>query len=440
MTVTGTVLENAHACRTVQVHSIHSLPPYASVELQWRRSEKMEESVEMAEVVPEGLRRKVTTMLSTRIRTVLKAQASGNEESLAVQLEQAILEHTTRLRGSPEAQLRMYKVTSRGVASPHNLCAPFPNADSVVHALINGEVSAANVVAAAHHGNAGVQTTGEDVAEHGSLILLANELVPKLWSTAVAGDVEACCRLLDMSARSEQARLLNFPYPHQGGKMPLHGAAMHGHVDLLHQLLERGSEVNARDRFSGATPLHHAAAQGHAEVITALLESGADPHQHNGRGQTPRDVCLAAMSALVSEHLALAGPPGSQEGKGSAGARLQIAIHSRNAARRAQRYARCEDRFDAFTELCASRLLRRYQLLAWAVGCHTVCRHDGSNARTGIVAQAWSASLVSSDVLQLVTEALCDADLPARSCIARDAAERARAAVRSEDAAKRRRV
>ena len=47
----------------------------------------MEESVEMAEV-PEGLRRKVTTMLSTRIRTVLKAQASGNEESLAAQLSE----------------------------------------------------------------------------------------------------------------------------------------------------------------------------------------------------------------------------------------------------------------------------------------------------------------------------------------------------------------
>ena len=395
----------------------------------------------MAEVVPAGLRRKVTNMLSTRIRTVLKAQASGNEEALAAQLEQAILDHTTRLRASPEAQLRMYKVTSRSVASPHNLCAPFPNADSVVHALINGEMSAANVVAAAHHGNAGVQTTGvAAAAADGSLILLANELVPKLWSTAVAGDVDACCRLLDMSASSEQARLLNFPYPHQGGKTPLHGAAMHGHVDLLHQLLERGSEVNARDRFSGATPLHHAAAQGHAEVITALLESGADPHQHNGRGQTPRDVCLAAMSALVSEHLALAGPPGSQEGKGSAGARLQVAIHSRNAARRAQRYARCEDRFDAFTELCASRLLRRYQLLAWAVGCHTVCHHDDDSARTVTVSRTWSVSLVSSDVQQLVTEALCNADLPARSCVARDAAERARAAVRSEDAAKRRRV
>jgi hypothetical protein len=67
-------------------------------------------------------------------------------------------------------------------------------------------------------------------AEHdGSLILIANELVPKLWSASVSGDTKACCSLLDTSpGQSEQARLLNFPYPHPGGKPPLHGAAMHG--------------------------------------------------------------------------------------------------------------------------------------------------------------------------------------------------------------------
>eukprot|EP01043_Picozoa_sp_COSAG02_P005862 COSAG02_NODE_161_length_32629_cov_10.363142_30_plen_401_part_00 len=400
--------------------------------------------------MPAELRQKVTRMLSARIGSVLHGSGAAagkeEEEALAVQLEQAILEHTrSHGRGSSaDAQLRMYKVTSRSVACPDNLCARLPKGDSVVHALINGKVSAANVVAVAHHGNADALTcsTGEVAAADGSgsLILLANDLVPKLWSTAVAGDVDACCRLLDMSARSEQARLLNFPYPHQGGKTPLHGAAMHGHVNLLHQLLERGSEVNARDRFSSATPLHHAAAQGHAEVITALLEGGADPQQRNGRGQTARDVCLAAMSALVSEHLALAGPPGSQEGKGSARTRMQIANHSRNAGRRAQRYARCEDRFDAHTELCARHLLRRYQLLAWAVGCHTTCYYADSHARTDTDARAWSVSIVSSDVQELVTVALCGVDLPGRAAIARDATERARAAVRSEDAAKRRKV
>ena len=393
--------------------------------------------------VPADLRQKVTHMPTTRIGSVLHGAGEGKEEDLAVQLEQAIFEHTMATRGSSAgAQLRMYKVTSRSVACPHNLCARLPKGgDSVVNALISGKVSVANVVAVAHHGNVDALacSAGEAASDgDGSLILLANDLVPKLWATAVAGDVDACCRLLDMSARSEQARLLNFPYPHQGGKTPLHGAAMHGHVNLLHQLLERGSEVNARDRFSGATPLHHAAAQGHAEVITALLESGADPQQRNGRGQTARDVCLAAMSALVSEHLALAGPPGSQEGKGSARTRMQIANHSRNAGRRAQRYARCEDRFDSYTELCARRLLRRYQLLTWAVGCHTTCQHVSD--RTDSVARAWTVSIVSSDVQELITVALCAADLPGRSAVARDAAERARAAVRGEDAAKRRKV
>lgn len=395
------------------------------------------------EGVPAELRQKVTRMLTTRIGSVLHGAGEGKEEGLAVQLEQAILEHTMAMPGSSAgAQLRMYKVTSRSVACPHNLCARLPKGgNSVVHALISGKVSAANVVAVAHHGNVDALACSASEAASdgdGSLILLANDLVPKLWSTAVAGDVDACCRLLDMSACSEQARLLNFPYPHQGGKTPLHGAAMHGHVNLLRQLLERGSEVNARDRFSGATALHHAAAQGHAEAITALLEGGADPQQCNGRGQTARDVCLAAMSALVSEHLALAGPLGSQEGKGSARTRMQIANHSRNAGRRAQRYARCEDCFDAYAELCARRLLRRYQLLAWAVGCHTTYQYAGD--RTDNVARAWTVSIVSSDVQQLVTIALCEVDLPSWSAVARDSAERARAAVRSEDAAKRRKV
>jgi hypothetical protein len=49
-------------------------------------------------------------------------------------------------------------------------------------------------------------------------------------------------------------------------------------------------------------------------------------------------------------------------------------------------------------------------------------------------------SIVSSDVQELVTVALCGVDLPGRAAIARDATERARAAVRSEDAAKRRKV
>ena len=380
------------------------------------------------------LRQKVTTLLQNRIRTVLHtAPDCDAPASLAAQLERAI--HAETSGRTKEAQLRCYKATSRSVASVHNLCAPYPGAESVVLALMKGVVSPANVVAAAHRGAGGAGAAVAAAEHDGSLILIANELVPKLWSASVSGDTKACCSLLDTSpGQSEQARLLNFPYPHQGGKTPLHGAAMHGHVEVLRTLLERGAEVNARDRFSGATPLHAAASQGHADVITALLESGADPQQRNGRGQTARDVCLAAMSALVSEHLALSGNAGSQEGKRSAGARMQIAIHSRNAGRRAQRYVRCEDRFDAFAELCASRLLRRYQLLAWAVGCHTVEFNAAASC------SEWSVSTVSSDVQQMVTEALCGAELPERPAMARDAAERARAAVRTEDAAKRRRT
>ena len=408
--------------------------------------------------VPPQLRQKVTGMLATRLRTASPdGTVDGGLEALAAELEHAIHAETVLSCGgwtSPELQLRSYKATSRSVASVHNLCARLeksPRVDgaggggasgsdstmSVVEALISGRTSAACVVAAHLRPSAAAAAPEQD----GALILLANAMVPKLFCAAVGGKSEEVITLLDASPeRSEQVRLLNFPYPHQGGKTPLHGAAMHGHVELLKILVGRGSEVNARDRFSGATPLHAAAGYGHADAITALLEAGGDPAATNSQGQTPRDVCLAAMSALVSEHLQLAGKPGHAEGKGSAGTRMSIAVHSRNAGRRAQRFARCEDRFDAFTELCESRLLRQYQHLCWAVGCHAVVA-GGATARSAGTASTstWSVSQVSSDLLEMVTDALRTVELPERPAVQRDAAERARAAVRAEDAAKRQR-
>ena len=410
--------------------------------------------------VPQQLRQKVMCMISTRLRSATSAEShvDGDLEALAADLEHAIHVETVLSSGgrtSSELQLRSYKATSRSVASKHYLCARLePNGAcapsggasggstdmSVVAALISGRTSAACVVAA-HLGSrssgGGSAAAAAASEQDGALILHINEMVPKLFCAAVGGKCEEVITLLDASeGRAEQIRLLNFPYPHQGGKTPLHGAAMHGHVELLKMLVERGSVVNARDRFSGATPLHSAAAAGHADAITALLEAGGDPAATNSQGQTPRDVCLAAMSALVSEHLASARVSAQTEGKGSAGTRLSIAVHSRNAGRRAQRFARCEDRFDAFTELCESRLLYQYQLLSWAVGCHSVVT-GGATDTAG--AAKWSVSQVSSDLLEMVTAALRTVELPERPAVQRDAAERARAAVRAEESAKRQR-
>jgi ankyrin repeat protein len=65
-----------------------------------------------------------------------------------------------------------------------------------------------------------------------------------------------------------------------------------GHATVVRLLLERGADVNAREREKGATPLHLAASWGRSEVVLVLLEHGADVNARNHAGQTPLAVAL----------------------------------------------------------------------------------------------------------------------------------------------------
>lgn len=56
---------------------------------------------------------------------------------------------------------------------------------------------------------------------------------------------------------------------------PLHWAAYRDQKDVVELLLEKGAEVNARDKF-GLTPLHEAAFGGHKDVVEVLLANGTD--------------------------------------------------------------------------------------------------------------------------------------------------------------------
>jgi hypothetical protein len=69
----------------------------------------------------------------------------------------------------------------------------------------------------------------------------------------------------------------------QGGGTPLHWAALHGNVELVRRLIERGANINAMDNV-GRTPLFPAAANGHVEVLKLLLAYGADVRAMNYRG------------------------------------------------------------------------------------------------------------------------------------------------------------
>lgn len=76
--------------------------------------------------------------------------------------------------------------------------------------------------------------------------------------------------------------------------MELHEAAQGGDVGRVRELLERGADVDALDRWEN-TPLLLACFSEvpHLEVAGLLREHGADPHRRNIHGQTPRSQAHA---------------------------------------------------------------------------------------------------------------------------------------------------
>jgi ankyrin repeat protein len=70
----------------------------------------------------------------------------------------------------------------------------------------------------------------------------------------------------------------------------LHRAARFGRTNSVRQLLDRGTDPNARD-IHDTTPLHYAARNGHTEIVHLLLEAGAERSARSGpSGWTPLDL------------------------------------------------------------------------------------------------------------------------------------------------------
>ena len=396
-----------------------------------------------------------TQMMRERLQSAAGQLEKGEKlPDLAGQLEAAVYDGAIKMGGSAA---RTYKATSRSVASVHNLCSAFSanghpgrpgceSRESVVAALLSGRASARGVVAA-HLGACASPGLGHAAvpAAAASGGGDADALVPKLWAATVAGDCEAVGKMLDTSP----AGLINQPYHHQGGKIALHGAALHGHVKLMMLLIERGAVVNARDRFSGSTPLHMASQAGRADAITCLLECGADASMTNSQGRTPRDLVCAALSSLVTKHLNYSNLF-KQESRGSAHLRLQVANEAKGKGEGAQRYARCERSFDDFVEKVAATLLRRVQLLRWATVCSSAgaitttaaaaaaqgpgAAAVGGAAAAGAGAATWALG-VSGDLVESIALALNRLELPSRAVTQRAVAERARVSAAAAAAA-----
>jgi len=70
------------------------------------------------------------------------------------------------------------------------------------------------------------------------------------------------------------------------GLTPLHWAASDNRHEVVGVLLDKGADVNAKNK-NGATPLHLAASRNSKEAAELLIEKGADKGATDGSGNTP---------------------------------------------------------------------------------------------------------------------------------------------------------
>jgi hypothetical protein len=120
-----------------------------------------------------------------------------------------------------------------------------------------------------------------ETLEHSALVKPPADL----WAAAKSDDAEAINRFLFEGAD------LNAP-DRELGVTPLSWAAALGHTDAMKLLLEKGADVNCRNR-DGATALHTAAFFGQPGAARVLIEKGADVNAKTTAGHTPLDALKA---------------------------------------------------------------------------------------------------------------------------------------------------
>jgi ankyrin repeat protein len=92
----------------------------------------------------------------------------------------------------------------------------------------------------------------------------------QLFAAAKQGDAGALAALLDK--HPDKLHVRDRPYEWS----LLHHAAHHGHLAVVDLLLQRGLDVNTREKGDNTYAMHWAAAAGHLDVVRRLADAGGD--------------------------------------------------------------------------------------------------------------------------------------------------------------------
>lgn len=117
--------------------------------------------------------------------------------------------------------------------------------------------------------------------------------------------------LLYLAAKRGSLKILNLLLRYQTNNpsalfqshMALIVAAINGHLNIVHRLLDAGLEINLCQWPSRWTALHYAALKGHLEVVKALVARGAELDCKTIDGNTPLDCALATGYWKVADFL-----------------------------------------------------------------------------------------------------------------------------------------
>lgn len=110
-----------------------------------------------------------------------------------------------------------------------------------------------------------------------ALGLVLSGCINSLIDATIRGDTERVRSLLNQGLPVDQP---------DRGSTPLMAAAREGRLEIAEQLLDKGAQVDARDRL-GHTPLHHAVIKRHADIATLLIKRRANVNAKDNGAMTP---------------------------------------------------------------------------------------------------------------------------------------------------------